>query len=179
MVKESDNQQGQHVTEEAALHEEFSMAEAAAITGVASNHIQQWIDLGWVKPSIQQTSGEETRDIFSRVDIYAIAYLKKIKESGFSRKLAHEKINIYAVNETVKNFPNITSIGIAFSRVLTEGQYETQGAWLIAPELDQETGWNSLALIGERLNQGADDFYILNFLKLKDRIDSLIAEMKG
>ena len=179
MVKKSDNQQEQHVTEEAILHEEFSIAEAAAITGVASNHIQQWIDLGWVKPSIQQASGEKTRDIFYRVDIYAIAYLKKIKESGFSRKLAHEKINIYAVNETVKNFPNITSIGIAFSRVLTAGQYETQGAWLIAPELDQETGWNSLALIGDRLNQGADDFYILNFLKLKDRIDAIIDAMKG
>ena len=178
MVKKSNNQQEQHVME-ATLHEEFSIAEAAAITGVASHHIQQWVDLGWVKPSSQQTSLEETRDILNRVDIYAIAYLKKIKESGFSRKLAHEKINIYAVNETVKNFPNITSIGIAFSRVLTEGQYETQGAWLIAPELDQETGWNSLALIGERLNQGADDFYILNFFKLKDRIDAIIDAMKG
>jgi DNA-binding transcriptional MerR regulator len=179
MVKKSNNQQEQQVTEEATLHEEFSIAEAAAITGVASHHIQQWIDLGWVKPPSQQTLGEETRDLFNRIDIYAIAYLKKIKESGFSRKLAHEKINIYAVNETVKNFPHIKSIGIAFSRVLTEGQYETQGAWLIAPELDQETEWDSLALIGERLNQGADDFYILNFFKLKDRIDSLIDEMKG
>ena len=50
---------------------------------------------------------------------------------------------------------------------------------IIAPELDQETGWNSLALIGERLSQGADDFYILNFLKLKERIDAIIAAMKG
>ncbi len=179
MVKKSDNQQGQHAAEEATLHEKFSIAETAAITGVASNHIQQWMDLGWVKPSIQPASGEKTRDIFNRVDIYNIAYLKKIKESGFSRKLAHEKINIYAVHETVKNFPNIKSIGIAFSRVLTEGQYETQGAWLIAPELDQEAGWNSLSLIGDRLNQGADDFYILNFFKLKDRIDAIIDAMKG
>lgn len=175
MVKKSNNQQEQQATS----REEFSIADAAAITGVASNHIQQWIDLGWVKPSIQQASGEKTRDIFNRVDIYNIAYLKKIKASGFSRKLAHEKINIYAVHETVKHFPNIKSIGIAFSRVLTEGQYETQGAWLIAKELDQETGWNSLALIGERLNQGADDFYILNFFKLKERIDAIIAAMKG
>jgi hypothetical protein len=57
MVKKSDNQQEQQAT----LHEEFSIAEAAAITGVASNHIQQWMDLGWVKPSIQRTSGEKTR----------------------------------------------------------------------------------------------------------------------
>lgn len=179
MVKKTDNQQEQQLAEQATLCEEFSIAEAAAITGVASHHIQQWIDLGWVKPSIQQAFVEETRNIFNRIDIYAVAYLKKIKESGFSRKLAHEKINIYAVNETLKNFPNIKSIGIAFSRVLTEGQYETQGAWLIAPELDQEAGWDSLALIGERLNKGADDFYILNFFKLKDRIDSFIAEMKS
>jgi hypothetical protein len=56
---------------------------------------------------------------------------------------------------------------------------ENQGAWLIAPELDQEAGWNSLSLIGDRLNQGADDFYILNFFKLKDRIDAIIDAMKG
>ncbi len=40
MVKKSDNQQEQQVTEQATPHEEFSVAEAAAITGVASNHIQ-------------------------------------------------------------------------------------------------------------------------------------------
>jgi len=175
----SDNQQKRQAAGRAAPGEEFSIAEAAAITGVASNHIQQWVERGWVKPSIQAASGEAARDIFSRVDIYNIDYLKKIKESGFSRALAQEKINIYAVNETVKNFPLIKSIGIAFSRVMTAGRYETQGAWLIAPELDQGTGWDSLGLIGERLNQGADDFYILNFLKLRERIDSIIAEMKG
>lgn len=159
--------------------EEFSIAEAAIITGVSSEHIKQWMGLGWVQPSMLQAEKEGTKAIFSRVDIYNIAYLKKIMECGFSRKLAQEKINIYAVNETIKNFPHIKSIGIAFSRVMDNGVYKTQGAWLIAPELDQETGWNSLALIGERLNQGADDFYILNFLKLKGRIDSTIAEMKA
>ncbi len=61
MEKKPDKQQRQHVKEEATLHEEFSIAEAAAITGVASNHIQQWMDLGWVKPSIQPASGEKTR----------------------------------------------------------------------------------------------------------------------
>ncbi len=45
MVKKSDNQQEQQVTEQATLCEKFSIAEAAAITGVASHHIQQWIDL--------------------------------------------------------------------------------------------------------------------------------------
>lgn len=159
--------------------EKFSIAEAALITGVSSDHIKQWMSLDWVKASVLQAEKEDGRNVFSRVDIYNIAYLRKIMESGFSRKLAQEKINIYAVNETVENFPHIKSIGIAFSRVMDNGEYKTQGAWLIAPELDQETGWNSLALIGERLNQGADDFYILNFLKLKERIDSIIAEMKA
>lgn len=159
--------------------EEFSIADAAIITGVSSEHIKQWMGRDWVQPSIQQAQGEGAKDVFSRVDIYNIAYLKKVMESGFSRKLAHEKINIHAVNETIKNFPHIKSIGIAFSRVMDNGEYQTQGAWLIAPELDQETGWDSLALIGERLNQGADDFYILNFLKLKDRIDSIIADMRA
>lgn len=159
--------------------EEFSIADAAIITGVSSEHIKQWMGLGWVQPLTPQTAGEGTTPVLSRVDIYNIAYLKKVMESGFSRKLAHEKINIYAINETIQNFPHIQSIGIAFSRVMDKGEYKTQGAWLIAPELDQETGWDSLALIGERLNQGADDFYILNYSKLKERIDSKITEMNA
>lgn len=166
MTTDSDNQ------------EKFAIAEAAAITGVSSDHIRQWMERGWVKASILQTKEMDGKDVFNRVDIYNIAYLKKIMESGFSRKLAQEKINIYAVNETVTNFPQIKSLGIAFSRVMDNGEYKAQGAWLVAPELDQETGWDSLALIGERLNQGADDFYLLNFLKLKHRIDSIITEMK-
>jgi len=164
---------------ETSNQEEFSIAEAAIITGVSSEHIKQWIGIGWVQPLMLQAEEEGATQILSRVDIYNIAYLKKVKESGFSRKLAQEKINIYAVNETIRNFPHIKSIGIAFSRVMDNGEYKAQGAWLIAPELDQETGWNSLALIGERLNQGADDFYILNFLKLKERIDSIIIEMRA
>jgi len=179
MTTTSKKKAQKHQTAPTTAREVFSMADAAAITGVASDHIQQWMERGWVKPSIQQAAGKGTRPIFSRVDLYNIAYLKKIKESGFSRQLAQEKINIYAVNETLENFPNIKSIGIAFSRVITAGAYETQGAWLIAPELDRETGWNSLALIGERLTTGADDFYILSFLKLKERIDTIIAEMKA
>ena len=167
MTKQSENQ------------EEFSMADAAVITGVASDHIKQWMARGWVKPSILQAKGGNAKDVFGRVDMYHIAYLRKIKESGFSRKLALEKINIYAVNETVKNMLHIKSIGIAFSRVIKDGEYKAQGAWLIAPELDQEAGWDSLALIGERLNQGADDFYILNFLKLTEQIDSIIAQMRA
>ncbi len=159
--------------------EEFSIADAAIITGVPSEHIKQWIGLGWVQPLMLQAEEKGTTPVLSRVDIYNIAYLKKVMESGFSRKLAHEKINIYAVNETIQNFPHIKSLGIAFSRVMDDGEYKTQGAWLIAPELDQETGWDSLALIGERLNQGADDFYILNYLKLKERIDAIIIEMRA
>lgn len=159
--------------------EEFSIADAAIITGVTSEHIKQWIKIGWVKPLLLLAAEEGATPVLSRVDIYNIAYLKKVMESGFSRKLAQEKINIYAVNETINNFPHIKSIGIAFSRVMEAGEYKTQGAWLIAPELDQETGWDSLALIGERLNQGADDFYVLNFLKLKAVIDATIAAMRA
>jgi len=138
------------------------------------------MERGWVIASIRKPQKEEeVTDMFSRVDIYNIAFLKKIKESGFSRQRALEKINIYAVNETLQKFPDIKSIGIAFSRVMTNGEYEIQGAWLIQPELDQETEWDSLALIGERLNQGADDFYIINFIKLKERIDSIITAMRS
>jgi len=45
--------------------------------------------------------------------------------------------------------------------------------------LDQETGWDSLNLIGDRLKEGADDFYILNFSRLANRVDRLIEQASG
>ena len=98
---------------------------------------------------------------------------------GFSAKLAVQKINIYPICNTSDKGSSYNPVGIALSRVTSDGEYQTQGAWIISPFIDKKTGWDSLALIAQRLNEGADDFYILNFTKLKEQIDLMIDTVRG
>ncbi|MFC1858591.1 hypothetical protein ACFL9U_11295 [Thermodesulfobacteriota bacterium] len=159
--------------------EKFYSSDVAIFTGVTKLLLEHWITRGWVKPSLQAMSEPGTENIFSRVDLYHIAFIKKVRESGFSTELAVEKINIYPICQVAGQGSSTDTIGIAFSRVLVGGEYETQGAWIISSLLDKETGWDSLALIAQRLKEGADDFYIINFTKLKEQIDSMIDETRG
>jgi hypothetical protein len=154
--------------------ESFSLSDVPIYTGVTRPEVEKWMKKGWVRPSA--TVGEKPG--FTRVDLYHIAFLRKVKESGFSRDLAVEKINVYAICRASNGRSPLETVGIAFSRV-ENGDRRTQGAWIISETLDQETGWNSLNLIGKRMREGADDFYILNFTRLAQRIDALIDQARG
>jgi hypothetical protein len=154
--------------------EAFGLSDVPIYTGVTRPELEKWMRRGWVRPSVEA----EKAALFTRVDLYHIAFLRKVKESGFSRDLAVEKINVHAICRAWKACPPANTIGIAFSRTL-EGGSGSQGAWIVSEALDQETGWDSLSLIGDRMKEGADDFYILNFTRLAQRIDELIAQAAG
>lgn len=154
--------------------EAFLLSDIPIYTGVPRPEVEKWIEKGWVRPSLEK--GEAPA--FTRTDLYHIGFLKKVKESGFSRDLAVEKINVYAVSRAAFSGAAQGPVGIAFSRSETEGK-TIQGAWIISEALDRETGWDSLDLIGKRLKEGADDFYILNFNRLARRIDALIDQARG
>lgn len=159
--------------------ETFHDSDITIYTGIKKPLLDHWIARGWVRPSIQTALESGSENIFSRQDLYHIAFLKKVKESGFSLELALDKINIYTIYQPPDTADKRDYIGIAFSRVIGEEGVKTQGAWIVSSTLDKETGWDSLALIGDRLKEGADDFYIVNFTKLKDQIDSLINQVRG
>lgn len=159
--------------------EKFSSSDVTIYTGVTKPLLEQWIGRGWVRPSIQARSESALENIFSRSDLYHIAFVKKVYESGFSTELALQKINIYPICNTSDKGSAYDPIGIAFSRVVADGEYQTQGAWIISPLIDKKTEWNSLSLIARRLKENADDFYIVNFSKLKAKIDSMIETVRG
>lgn len=163
-----------HTGSTGGQEESFRLSDVPIYTGVTRPELEKWMKKGWVRPSAK--AGKEP--IFSRVDLYHIAFLRKVKESGFSRDLAVEKINVYTICRAANDRSPIETVGIAFSRVENGGS-RTQGAWLISETLDQETGWNSLNLIAKRMKEGADDFYVLNFTRLAQRIDALIDQARG
>ena len=155
--------------------ETFNTSEVTIFTGVTKPLLERWISRGWVTPSVQQASGSETENMFSRIDLYHIGFLKKVMESGFSVEMANDKIDVFSVCKA----NDISSpVGIAFSRAVVDGEYETRGVWLLSPAFDKETGWDSLSLIWKRLTEGASDFYILNFTHLKEQIDAVIDEVR-
>ena len=154
--------------------ERFPLSDVPIYTGVARPELEKWIARGWVRAP----AATDPEPLFSRVDLYHIAFLRKVKESGFSRDLAVEKINVQAICRTWSTSRPDEVVGIAFSRAEKEGG-RLQGAWIISEALDEETGWDSLNLIGQRMKEGADDFYILNFSRLARRIDKLIAQASG
>ena len=156
----------------------FTVSDAIISTGVTKPLLQRWLKHGWVIPAVSSPDGREKDIRFSREDLYHLAFLKKAADAGISLPTAVEKINIYSLCQTLAAFPKIDVVGIAFSRVLSDGEIQTEGGWIISPDLDRETGWASLGLIEKRLQEEAEDFYIFNFIQLKNRVDDIIAMLQ-
>ena len=154
--------------------ESFTVSDAIITTGVTKPLLQRWRKHGWATSAL---SGPDVADKdlkFSREDLYHLAFLKKAADAGISLPTAVEKINIYSLCQTLASYPQIEVVGIAFSRILTDGEVQTEGGWIISPELDRQTGWKSLGLIEKRLREDAEDFYIFNFIQLKNRVDDIV-----
>ena len=154
--------------------ESFTVSDVIITTGVTKPLLQRWLKHGWATSAISAPDVEEKELRFSREDLYHLAFLKKASDAGISLPTAVEKINIYSLCQTLTAYPEIEVVGIAFSRVLTDGEIQTEGGWIISPELDRQTGWESLGLIEKRLRENAEDFYIFNFLQLKGRVDEIV-----
>ena len=70
--------------------ESFRAAEVTRINGIKRTRLQQWLEKGWIVPSIQVANGHGTRNRYSRHDLYTIGLFKKIIESGLPRRTAGE-----------------------------------------------------------------------------------------
>jgi hypothetical protein len=159
--------------------ESFTVSDAIITAGVTKPVLQRWLKYGWATSAISGPEVEDKKIRFSREDLYHLAFLKKAADAGISLSVAVEKINIYSLCQTMAAYPKIEVVGIAFSRILSDGEIRTEGGWIISPELDQQTGWESLGLIEKRLRENAEDFYIFNFIQMKNRVDEIITMLQA
>jgi len=74
--------------------ESFTTFEIEKKLGIPRNRLQQWIDRGFVTPSIEQASGHGTKNRFSRNDLYRMELFKRLAWYGLSRKEASEYSDI-------------------------------------------------------------------------------------
>lgn len=58
--------------------------------GFKRTMIQQWVERGFISPSIQKASGHGTNQIWSREDVGKLFALEAMVKAGFSRRLASE-----------------------------------------------------------------------------------------
>jgi hypothetical protein len=152
--------------------EEFLAADIERITGVKRNRLQQWIEYGFITPSIQEASGSGSRNVWSRADLYSIAIFKKVTESGLSRDIVSDLL-------TIGVFGDLSDEQIGRISYLV---YMRGGERTAACGVEFERGEEPLLdLVSIQKSQGLkffDDCYILNFPQLKREVDEKINKAK-
>ncbi len=175
---------------------EFLAGDIERITGVKRNRLQQWLERGFIAPSIQMASGHGTRNIWSRNDLYTIALFKKITESGLSRKVVSDFLSAgiiggdtEAVNSTyclvyMREGEKVEAEPILYfttTGVFSDGTPFVYGGTPTVV-LDHSGNTTNLGIINlpqiqKRLGMEAfDDMYVVNFFKVKAEVDAKIEE---
>ena len=164
---------------------EFLAADIEKITGVKRNRLQQWLERGYITPSIQVASGQGTRNIWSRNDLYTIALFKKIIESGLSRKVVSDFLSAGTIGgDDVKGIyclvymrggGKVKAESVSFfTEFLLDG---TPTLHLDPFGVETNVGTINLLQIQKDLGMEAfDDVYIVNFFKVKAEVDEKIEE---
>ena len=71
---------------------------------IPRERLKDWMEKGFVKPSLQQARGKGTKALFSLLDVYALALFKHlIEECHFSRDAASHFSSMWL--EYIYNFP--------------------------------------------------------------------------
>jgi hypothetical protein len=67
---------------------EFTSAAVKRIFGLKRDCLQQWIDRGYVSPSIHKSDKQGDPNIFALEDLYSLGIFQKLSDRGFSRSSA-------------------------------------------------------------------------------------------
>lgn len=65
--------------------DEFSTLDIVRILGIPRERLREWLNHGFIRPSIQEAKGQGTKALFSRNDLYLIAMFRDLVETGLSR----------------------------------------------------------------------------------------------
>jgi len=147
----------------------FYSSDITKLLGVKRTTQQQWMDLGYIAPSIQRAEGSGTKNVFSLNDIYRIAIFMRLTEGGFSRDEAAKCIKGtmgWAFPRDPKTVRHPDYLGIV--RVNEGGEYQViHSAYL---EKSKLRDWIQLQ------DMDFDDIFILNVRKVTDEVDKKVKQ---
>ena len=66
----------------------FTTFEIKKIFEIPQGRLREWIDGGFITPSIQKASGHGTKNLFSKIDLYGIRVFMQMIDSGVNRHIA-------------------------------------------------------------------------------------------
>jgi DNA-binding transcriptional MerR regulator len=82
----------------------FSTFDIVKLLQISRSNLQQWIDRGFVLPSLEKAEGKGTRNKFSREDLYRIRLFQKLHEAGLSQREASENAKDIDFGDIVSSF---------------------------------------------------------------------------
>ena len=92
---------------------QFSTFDITRVFGIPRSNIQQYMDRGFIKPSIESAEGKGTRNLFSVEDLYRLRIFQRLHAVGLSQKEASE-------NSRLVDFKKIGKKGVNWIKITHE-----------------------------------------------------------
>ena len=68
------------------MREQYSTLDICKALGITRERLRDWMNRGFIKPSIQEAKGQGTKALFSRNDVYLIMLFLTLIWNGINRK---------------------------------------------------------------------------------------------
>ncbi len=147
---------------------EFFTGAVTKITGVKRNRLQQWIDHGYVLPSVRraQGRGKSQYNIWSLADVYTIAMFKALAEKGWSRSVVDSFLSQGQLTD------DAPLDEINFILFLRRGK-KVRSRYIYGDDLEIDFAYQA----EEMGMESFEDAYLFNFWGLKRQVDKAIAKV--
>ena len=140
----------------------YSTFDILRAMGLRIERIQDWINRGYVTPSIETAHGQGTKNVFSKDDLYRIQLFKSLVTHGFLRKDAARYFKAVSLDSQMLEGHDFL--------VLThkDGSFSVN-----AIRLNQQSAIN----LDEEPN--CDEMLVLNLSKVREEVEAAISGIGG
>lgn len=140
---------------------QFSTFDIQKKLGINRNTIQQWLDSGFITPSIQRSIGQGTRNRFSLADLYQIELFRRLLDLGLHRRFAAKLTVGINVEEELRKGSRYLVRKETWSSLESKKRYD----------IDQKRKWNTERLLPRVLSDDEVISYVINLAAIKKTVD--------
>ena len=162
---------------------EFSTFDIGKTLGIPRARLQGWMRLNFIQPSVI-ANGPDTRSVFTRLDVYAVALFQNLIYRGFRREIAAGHVEYFVKNNTVdvdylcfryEVIGDGTIAGCPFFLTKKVGKSLKINLPTATPDNTQSSIVSS-HILGN--NEDWDDFFCINIKRLKKKTDQLLLTLE-
>lgn len=147
--------------------EEFTTWDVIKRLGIHRERLREWLRLGFVNASAQKADGIGTKHLFTRWDLYIVALFQHLVLSGLSRKAARGVLK--RVNKDMEWWTRREKKdSIPFPQLIVIQNIKDP-----RPRAQVSIGDSNTIELPK--DADIDDLLVINFGKIKERVDSRLA----